>query len=360
MEKTDVEKKRSFLINFAYYLLIAGLAFVIIKYAIPLLGPFAIAAVIAYALRRPVLFLHQKLKVKYRLCALLLVASFFILIGGLISFLGLEAISGIEEVVYKIPSFYNTRVEPMVSEIFNRVEGAAFNTDPALYRILLDLEVKAMSAIDDLVSRFSMTAISTVSGFAYDIPGLFIKLVLLIISTFFISMDYDRLRNFCVNQMNEKTQSMFFQVKEYVVGTLFVCIRSYALIMSITFVELSIGLTIIGINHSVLIAACISIFDILPVLGTGGIMLPWAVTNAVLGNYTLCLSLLLVYVIITIIRNILEPKIVGGQLGLHPVVTLASMFAGVQLLGVVGLFGFPIFLSLLVHLNEAGTIKIFK
>ena len=74
----------------------------------------------------------------------------------------------------------------------------------------------------------------------------------------------------------------------------------------------------------------------------------------------LALSLLAIYLVITIIRNIIEPKIVGSQLGLHPVVTLCSMFVGAQLLGVVGMFGFPILLSLLRYLNDHEVIHIFK
>ena len=149
-------------------------------------------------------------------------------------------------------------------------------------------------------------------------------------------------------------------IKEYLVGTLWVCVRSYALIMSITFVELSILLTFIGIEHSVIVAFCTAIFDILPVLGTGGIMVPWAVLTAISGNWILGLKLFIVYIIVTVVRNIIEPKIVGGQLGLHPVVTLCSMFVGVQLLGAIGLFGFPIGLSLLRYLNDHGVIKVLK
>ena len=74
----------------------------------------------------------------------------------------------------------------------------------------------------------------------------------------------------------------------------------------------------------------------------------------------LTLGLLAVYLVITVVRNIIEPKIVGSQIGLHPVVTLVSMFVGAQLLGVLGLFGFPIGLSLLRYLNETGSIRLFK
>ena len=89
-------------------------------------------------------------------------------------------------------------------------------------------------------------------------------------------------------------------------------------------------------------------------------MIPWAVITAIQGDYSMAIALFAVYIVVTIIRNIIEPKIVGSQLGLHPVATLASLFVGAQLFGAVGLFGFPIGLSLLRYLNEQGTLKIFK
>lgn len=112
-----------------------------------------------------------------------------------------------------------------------------------------------------------------------------------------------------------------------------------------------------GIENALLIALIIALFDILPVLGTGGVMIPWMVIAFIQGNLQLGFGLLAVYGVVTVVRNIVEPKIVGGQLGLHPVVTLASMFVGASLLGAVGLFGFPIALSLLNYLNEEGELK---
>lgn len=108
-----------------------------------------------------------------------------------------------------------------------------------------------------------------------------------------------------------------------------------------------------------LVALLIAIFDILPVLGTGGIMIPWVILSALQGNFSRALALLVVYVVITVIRNIIEPRIVGKQIGLHPVLTLMSMFVGTHLFGVTGLFGLPILLSLLRYLNDTGTISLF-
>ena len=255
---------------------------------------------------------------------------------------------------------YQSYAIPFFADVMDRLEVVMAGFDPQVAETLNDLGRKALESVGQMLSSLSVTVVSLASGAATSLPGLFIKMVLIIISTFFLSIDYEKIKEFLLRQMSEKTQEMLYEIKNYVGGTLWVCIRSYALIMCITCVELAIGLSIIKIRGAVLVAVLISIFDILPVLGTGGIMIPWTVLSLVRGDLRLALGLALVYVAVTVIRNIIEPKIVGGQLGLHPIVTLSSMFLGVQLLGVIGLFGFPIGLSLLCHLNERGMIKVLK
>lgn len=124
-------------------------------------------------------------------------------------------------------------------------------------------------------------------------------------------------------------------------------IRSYALIMLLTFTELSILFSLFGIGNSVLKAAIIALLDILPILGTGAVMIPWAIISFVLGSTTLGLKLLAIYIIVTVVRNYVEPKIVGAQLGLHPIITLVSMFIDLRLFGFWGLFGLPVGISFL-------------
>ena len=89
-------------------------------------------------------------------------------------------------------------------------------------------------------------------------------------------------------------------------------------------------------------------------------MIPWGIVCLIMGKWVLGFGLLILYVIITVIRNIIEPKLVGHQVGLHPVVTLLSMLLGLQFFGLIGLFGFPITLSLVKNLNDRGVIHIFK
>jgi len=355
-----MEKYSKFLLTFAYYAVIAVLAYVAIRYALPMLAPFVIGAMIAYLLRFPIRFLHRRAKLPYKGAAVLMVLLFYGIIGTALVLAGIKAVNWLVATINLLPTMYTTHALPFFEEVTLNLEKIFHDLDPDVLATLENLGQQLLDSAGTMISSLSGTAVGALSVAATSLPGLFIKLVLLIISTFFIAIDYETIKAFLVRQLNDKTHKLLWEIKNYVGGTLWVCIRSYAIIMSLTFVELAIGLSIVKINHAVVIALLISVFDILPVLGTGGIMIPWTVLTAIQGDFRLSLGLLIIYIAITIIRNIVEPKIVGGQLGLHPVVTLASMFAGVQLFGVVGLFGFPIGLSLLRHLNDRGVIKILK
>ena len=356
----EIEKKRKFIINILYFAIILAIVWVILEWGLSLIMPFIIAFLISWALQRPIRFLSEKLRVHKKILAIFLVLLFYCTIGLLIALLIIKSFSAVGELIASLPALYEAHINPLIGKIYDSLESSFIRLDPELMNALDTLIQDSAASIGEIISGLSMTVAGAVSGAASSLPGFLIRLLLMVISTFFISMDYDRLMGFILRQFNDRTQELFFQIKKYIIGTLFVCIRSYALIMSITFVELSIGLHILRIENAFLIALLIAVFDILPVLGTGGIMIPWAIITFLLGNYSLAIGLAVLYVVITIIRNILEPKIVGGNIGLHPVVTLISLFVGAQLFGVVGLFGFPIFLSLLVNLNKNGTIHLFK
>lgn len=356
----EYEKRKKFIVNLIYCGFIFLLIYIALQYGLGLLAPFLLAFVIAYLLKRPAQFLSKKLKIPYKPIALLLVLLFYSTIGILAVLLLIKLITSAAGLISTLPSIYANQIEPSLIASFDGIEQAVYRMDPTLMAALSDLFTQFVQSLGELITSLSVKVVGAISTYATSLPGLLIKLLLMIIATFFIAGDYAVLSGFVLRQFPDKGKKLIIRIKEYTVGTLFVCIRSYALIMFITFVELSIGFTLIGIPNSILIALLVAIFDILPVLGTGGIMIPWTIITVIQGNYPLAIGLLIVYLAVTVIRNIIEPKIVGSQIGLHPIVTLISMFVGVQLFGVIGLFGFPITLSLLRHLNDTGTIKLFK
>ena len=198
-----------------------------------------------------------------------------------------------------------------------------------------------------MVSNLSSSAVDLISGLAKGIPNLVFSLLAMIFSTIFVVADYDNIASFAAAHTPAAVKKLLNNVRTYLTDTLLVVIRSYVLIMLLTFTELSILFSIFGIEKAVLKAGLIAVMDIMPILGTGGIMIPWAVISLVLGYTGLGLKLLLIYAIVTVVRNYVEPKIVGAQLGLHPIITLAAMFVGLRLFGFWGLFGLPVGISFL-------------
>ena len=283
-----MEKRRTFIINFLYFAIIVALSLFVLRFALTLLFPFVAALFISYVLRRPIDFLAAKTRLSRKVSAILIVLIFYVTIGTLLVLGSIRAFSYVSDLVQRLPQIYLRYVSPVMTDLFDELEHALSQVDPSILETVDYLWDQLMQSLRSLVSGLSLSSMEVISDFASSLPMLFIRLVLMVISTFFIAMDYEALSAFCMRQLNEKAQNVVMQIKQYVVGTLFVCIRSYALIMSITFVELSVGLTLIGIRKSVFIAFCIAVFDILPVLGTGGIMIPWALISAILGDYPRC------------------------------------------------------------------------
>ena len=354
------EKRKNFIIDCMYFLIWGLAIFLLLKYAMPLLSPFVAAFVIAYVLRRPIRYICKKFNLPHKPVSVAVVLIFYVIVGAICTLAGTIIISEITDVIVTLPQVYAEDFAPSMIELFNWLEANFYSFDDSLFESLNVLETQMVQHLGNLVSKGSLITMGFLSGVATSLPGRFIKTVLMVIATFFISADYNRFRAFFLGQFTEKTAGIVMEIKNYLTNTLFTCVCSYGLIMFITFCELLAGFTLLGVKHAFVLSCLIAIFDILPVLGVGGILLPWALIAAVTGSFKLGLGLLMLYIFIVIVRNILEPKIVGGQLGLHPVLTLCSMFAGVQLFGVIGLFGFPILLSLLKHLNDNGTIHIIK
>ncbi len=355
-----LEKQRAFIIQVVYWAIYAAIAVVALKYGVGLILPFLIGFLVAAILQRPIRAAKKMLHTERKLVSVAVVTLFYLAFGGVLFFIGNRMVFGLQRLLPMIPTLYTSYVEPFLSDGFKGFEELFMKTHSPLLMAISEWDDQLLSSLGNMVSNLSVRAMSLLSGFAASLPGLFIRVVLAVISTFFIASDYRHITGFCLGQLSPRGREIFLEIKRYVLGTLLVCIRSYLIIMCITFAELSLFFTVIRLKHAVLIAAFIAVFDILPVLGTGGIMIPWTVIALVSGRVALALKLIVIYLIVTVIRNIVEPKIVSGQLGLHPVVTMMSLFVGAQLFGGIGLFGGPILLSLLVNLNANGTIHVFR
>ena len=339
----QIQKQKDFLVSFAYWAIIATVAYLALKYVLPLTVPFIIGILIAQL----VVWISRKIHCTRKLLRIGLAILIYGVLGLLISLLAAKGISTITTMIKWLVGLYETKLLPLVTLVYEWGDQTIQLLDPSLVSALKALLQSLLSAAKDLLSYLSGLAVNLVSSVATGVPSLVLSLLAMIFSTVFVVSDYEHIAQFASQHIPQTVKKILVRIKLYLTGTLFVVIRSYALIMLLTFTELSILFTVFGIDRAVLKATLIAFLDILPILGTGGIMIPWAVISFVLGDASMGIRLLVIYGIVTIVRNYVEPKIVGTQLGLHPIITLTSMFIGLRLFGFWGLFGLPVAISFL-------------
>lgn len=265
----------------------------------------------------------------------------------------------IREFVIDVPDIYRRDILPLLNYVLEGVAENLSEADPFVSAQIENSLQQAVQSIGQMVSGLSVTLLQMVSEFITGVPSVLIRVVLTVITSFYICSDYDRILAALWRLLPDRWQNLCRDIKQYGLNMIRVYIRSYSLLFLLTFTELTIGFLIFQIPHSLLVAVLIAIFDILPVLGTGGVLIPWAVILAVIGNYPLAAGILILYVIITVVRNSVEPRIVGKQIGLHPLLTLIAMFTGVSLAGLPGLILLPMAVMIFVNMEKNGAIHIF-
>ncbi len=337
----SIQKQRDFLTRFAYWAIIAVGVYLGFEYLLPISIPILLGILIA----RLVVWASRKLHCPNKPVRLFLTLLIYGILALLVTLLTAQTVSLITGLIHWLPRLYENKLQPFVILISDWFTYTVQMLDPALLNTLETLLDGLLSALKNMISSLSGAAVNLVSNLATGIPNFVISLLTMIFSTVFVVGDYERISDFAAKNIPDNIKKVLDNIRIYLTDTLFVVIRSYVLIMLLTFGELSILFSLFGIEHAVLKAAVIALLDILPILGTGGVMIPWAVTSLVLGYTKLGLELFLIYGIVTVVRNYVEPRIVGTQLGLHPIITLVSMFVGVRLFGLLGLFGLPVGIS---------------
>lgn len=355
----DIEKKKRFMINGAYCAVVASMVYIAFRYVLFWLMPFVVGFGVAFVLKPVINGVSKLTRINRRPVAAAAVLLFYGTIGVAIIYGVFTLVVNMKEWIAQMPQLYTENLEPALFAILNEVERQLSQLDPAWTANLQEMAGNMIGQLAQLVTGFSRGAVSLLSGAAASVPVFFISVLFSILSSFFIAMDYYRVTSFIVAQFSEKNQGIIFDIKNYVVGTVFKMARAYALIIFITFVELYIGFSILSVENALGTAAVIALVDILPVLGTGGVVIPWIIIEFITGNYNLGIGLLCIYLFVTVVRNILEPKIVGTRVGLPPLVMLLCLFVGVRLFGALGIVIMPFMAIVIKNLNDSGKIHVF-
>ena len=358
---TGREKKIDFIIGSLYIAVIILIVFLFIKFLLGPLLPFITAFITVSFSRKIILKIqaasHSK-KFASMIFTLLLILILSLIIYGLFTGLLKELVKLSETLSGESTRVILKNIRLRLNQIFGSFSRyGLFSYLSGFISSFFDSFGKAVS---EIVSTSLPSLMSYFFKFISFFPTAVIFLCLMFISMFYISCDYERICNFLLLQLSEKARVTFDETKSIIISTAKDLFKSYFLLTFITFLQLLSGFLIMGIDYALLSAGIICFVDLLPILGTGTVLIPWSGICFILGNYQTAVGLLVLYGSITLFRQIAEPRIVGANTGLSPLLSLISIFLGLRLMGVAGIVIFPIIVITITSLNKKGFIRIYK
>jgi len=354
------DRRRQFIINAAYYAVIVGIVFLVFRYLLKLIWPFFVAFLFSWLLVPVIRWLTVRCRMKYSLAAALSLLVFFALLGGIAVLIMSRIVTLIADAVTWLPSLYSDTIAPGLENLSVSLEELAGRVSPEVAQTVDSALPTIISSIGSTVTSASMRLVSALSGWATKIPSRLISTLICVIATIFMTLDFHRMTAFLLRQIPERPRHVISEAKITLGQVIRKYGRSYGIIMGITFLEMLIALLILRQKNAVLIAVAIAVFDIFPIVGAGTILAPWGIISLLGGAVGKGAGLLAVWIIEIIVRQIMEPRIIGRQVGLHPLITLIAMFVGSKLFGGVGLLGLPITCAIVSSMDQAGVIHIIK
>lgn len=341
---------KSFLVKLFQYFLIFIFFYIFIKYMLYYVAPFVLAFIFAMLLEPLVRLLNKYLKLPRGISSVLVIAG----VLTAIVFLGTGILSKLVDeaktLIDNMPLYQH-----QIMETYNSIKLKA---ETYLYLIPEEIQNATSGIFDALLASLTSVLGSGVKSSSISIvskvPAALMFFVVNVIATFFCLKDRHVIESFIIRKSPAPLISAVRKVKIHTFGALAGYFKAQLMLMCCTGIICITALTILGSPYALLMGILISIIDALPVFGSGFILWPWALWNLIGGNYTFAVGLVINYLIVLLCRQMLEPKFVGEQIGIHPLITLFSIYVGMKVFGV---FGFIIGPIIAVLIKAASTVE---
>ncbi len=327
------------------------------NFAIGLLLPFLLAFLLALLTRPVVLWLSARTRCPLKALSVAVTLGALLLLGGLcylaisrllleikelLTFLA-EDLGNEEGKIARFLGFFKDLFSgfPLFDRLGQSEILQYFPGDPDDF---MGEQLRTLfSGISERMTAFAAMLLSRA-------PSLLIFLLVTLISCFYFSVEYDVVCRAFSRLLPTRYAQRFPEWKRRAGGAVKRYVRAYLLLFLLTFAELLLGFMILGTEYALLLAFITALLDALPVLGVGTVLLPYAIFAFVTGSRFLGFGLLILYGVITLVRQIIEPHLVGKSLGLHPILSLVAFYVGWKLFGIVGVFLGPVVALLLKFL----------
>ena len=329
-----------------YIILVLIVVYLLFKLGI-FLFPFTLALFFSILTQPFSRFLQKKLKFSQKIATIVSIVLFLVIF---LAFISLSALRLSGE-IYKLSINLNKYSKDFQS-LWN-------HTIDRVYSLLgyfpegFDEQVK--SSINGFIKMGTSklgSFINSLINFITSIPTIILYICITILSTFFISLDKKKIMTFLEQQFPETWINKVYNIKREMFNVLGSYIRAQIILMTICFFELLISFNILSflkfnLPYPLIFSIIICIIDALPILGAGAVLLPWSLISFATGDIKLGLALLGIYFLVLSVRQMLEPKLISQNLGVHPLVTLISMYSGFKFFGVIGFLIGPVVMIIL-------------
>ncbi|WP_438447550.1 sporulation integral membrane protein YtvI [Gorillibacterium sp. sgz5001074] len=322
-------------------------------------SPFLLAMVFAIFLE-PLVKLIMRLPLKLnRVAASVTVCTVFtLLLLFFFYLLGAKVFSEVVDFTKKAPG-YLQEVNGYVKDMAEGRTNGFYDDMPAdLADQLKEWTTNGVSSLTDSLSGILGAVSSNLLGVARALPNMFIWFIVFLVALFLLSMGMPNLRDNFLAFFEEKSRTKVSSVLDDLRQAIFGFIQSQFILCVIVYVMSLIGFLILGVNYPLAVALLVVIVDLLPIVGVGSALMPWAVFSLVTGNTYLGIGLIVMFIVITVVRRTVEPKVLGDAVGIGALPALISLYVGFKLVGVVGLMLGPIVVIIYTAMRKVGLFHI--
>jgi len=324
------------LCNLAAFVLVLFCLIFILPKIIVFFMPFVIGFILSLIANPLVRFLEKKLKIKRKYGTFLTIVLVIALLVFACYGTGMLLAVGIRGFMDYLPTMYeNAGIE--ITAALEKLQSLLHKI-PALAHLNVSvLSTELQDTLGSLVSDYKEPTFSAISGFATSIPDFLVSVIMGLLATYFFIADRDRLMTLLKRHIPASIHESSRLIYDHMLRAVGGYLKAQLKIMGVIYVVITIGLMIIGVNYAWLIGFGIAFLDMLPVFGTGTVLIPWAVVKIFSGNIATAVGMIILYAVSLIVHQLIQPKLVGESVGLDPFTTLFFMFIGYKIKGVIGM-----------------------
>ncbi|MCD5323834.1 MULTISPECIES: sporulation integral membrane protein YtvI [Pontibacillus] len=328
------------------------------------LYPFIIALCIAYLINPLVTVLEKRLHTPRSLAVFIAILLLLGAIIGIITLLVVELIDGFTYLGMQLPDHFKTLISYLenlltyqIVPLYERLTSFMNTLDASQQQEIITQIQNVGANIAQSGAELLGEILNAIPSYLKKLPNFATVLIFSLLGTFFISKDWyklgRRIKQFTPSKVAESGVNVFDGLQKALLGF----VKAQFTLISITAFIVLLGLLILRVEYAVTIAILTGAVDLLPYLGTGFVFVPWIVYMFFTGNYFLTIGLSILYTIVIIQRQMMEPKVLSSNIGLDPLATLMALFVGFQLFGFLGLIIGPVSLVIINTLHQSGVFK---